>query len=136
MKFAYSQLPTITSLPALAPLVPVTFIYKNIEFPTFALVDSGAAGAVISTVIADGLGIEWDKIPRSVGFTLSGQFISHFVSNVEATIDDFSFSLGVSIVEGASPYHCILGQKDLFQNAKITFAGYKKEFEVLFRENN
>ncbi len=136
MKFAYSPLPSITSKSVFAPIVPVTFNYKEIEFPTFALVDSGAAGAVISTVIAESLGIEWDSIPTTIGFTLSGQFRSHTVDQIEAHIQNQSFSLSASVVEGISPHYCILGQRDLFQKAKISFEAYKKEFEIVFRQFN
>ena len=140
MKFAFSPLPTITSRKVLAPIVPVTFSYKKREFSTFALVDSGAAGAIISTVIAEDLGINWSDLPLSSGVTVSGTFRSHLVKNVEATIENSnektSFALDLSIVEGISPYHCILGQKDLFQKAKIVFESYNKHFEIVFRELN
>ena len=121
-------------------MVPITFSYKKKQFSTFALVDSGAAGAVISTTIAEALEIDWEKIPVSVGFTLSGQFRSHPLEKLEATIenerDSESFSLDVNIVEGISPFHCILGRKDIFQKAKIVFEGYNKQFEIIFRKYN
>lgn len=87
MRYPYSQLPSITSREVLALMVPVTFSYSGNEFPTFALVDSGAAGAIISTVIAEALGIGWQHIPTSIGFTLSGQFRSHKIEHVKAEID-------------------------------------------------
>ena len=136
MKFDYSPLPSVKSKIVLAPIVPITFTHKKFEFSTFALVDSGAAGAVISTVIADALNIKWDKIPVSIGYTLSGQFRSHLLENIEATIKNQSFALEINIVEAISPYHCILGRKDLFQKAKIVFEGYDKRFEIIFRQYN
>jgi len=120
----------------LAPIVPVTFRHQQTEFPTFALVDSGAAGAVISTTIAESLSIPWESIPASIGFTLSGQFRSHRFDRAEAEINGSTFSLALNIVEGISPYHCILGQADLFQKATITFEGFRKEFEIVFRRMN
>ena len=140
MKFSFSPLPSVTSKKVLAPIVPVTLRYKSKEFSTFALVDSGAAGAVISTVIAEDLGIEWNKLPLTQGFTASGTFRSHLVQNVEATVEGgkekTSFLLNMSIIEGVSPYQCILGQRDLFQKAKIIFESYNKQFEIIFREFN
>jgi len=136
MKFAYSPLPGSKSKVVLAPLVPVTFRYKRFAFPTFALVDSGATGAIISTVIADALHIDWDTIPPEGGVTISGQFRFHRIKNIEAQIEDERFSLSLSVVEGISPYHCILGQNDLFKKSKIIFEGYKKQFEIIFREYN
>lgn len=136
MKFNYSPLPSITKRVVLAPMVPVTFVYKKSEFPTFALVDSGAEEAVISTEIADALSIAWNKLPAAVGFTLSGQFRYHRLENIEARIDSHSFSLNIDVVEGISPSRCILGRTDLFQKAKIIFEGYNKQFEILFRQYN
>ncbi len=136
MKFKYSQLPTVKSKVVLAPIVPVTFKYQDKEFSTFALVDSGASGAMISTVIADALGIQWHKIPTEVGFTPSGQFRFHTVKNIVAEINGNTFSINLSIAEGISPYQCILGQKDLFQKAKIIFEAYNQEFEIIFRNYN
>lgn len=136
MRYRYSQLPSITSRVVLAPMVPVTFVYEGNEFPTFALVDSGAAGAVISTTIAEALGIDWMRVPTVVGFTLSGQFRSHKIENMKADIDGNAFSLTVSVVEGISPYHCILGQADLFQKATIMFEGFLNEFDITFRRMN
>lgn len=136
MRYPYSQLPSITSREVLAPMVPVTFSYSGNEFATFALIDSGAAGAIISTVIAEALGIDWEQTPVSVGFTLSGQFRSHKIEHVKAEIDGSVFLLAIHVVEGISPYHCILGQADLFQKATITFEGFRKEFDITFRRMN
>lgn len=136
MRFDYSPLPGLKNKIVLAPIVPITFINKKYEFSTFALVDSGAAGAIISTVIADGLQIAWDEISTEVGFTVGGQFRFHRIKDIEASIGDDSFSLSLSIVEGISPYHCILGQNDLFKKAKITFEGYNKRFDIQFRKYN
>lgn len=72
MTIPYTQLPDIISKVVLAPLLPVTFTYKDRSFPTFALVDSGASSAVISTVIAEELGIAWDKLPMTGGFSVGG----------------------------------------------------------------
>lgn len=136
MRYRYSQLPSITSRVVLAPMVPVTFLYGGNEFATFALVDSGAAGAVISTPIAEALGVDWMRVPITVGFTLSGRFRSHKIEHVNAEIDGNVFSIAVSVVEGISPYHCILGQDDLFKKASITFEGFRNEFDITFRRMN
>lgn len=136
MKFNYSPLPGMKTKVVLAPLVPITFLYKNAEFSTFALVDSGAAGAIISTVIAESLNIKWNKIPVNFGFSVSGQFRTHRIDNIEANIGEEKFLMSLGIVEGISPYHCILGQHDLFKKAKITFEGYKNQFEIVFRQYN
>lgn len=136
MIIKYSQLPDVKTKSVLAPLIPVTFYNSNYEFSTFALVDSGATGGVISTVIADALNIKWDKIPVMQGFTVGGTVRSHRFNNLKANIYDNEFSLSIGIVEGTSPYKCILGQRDLFQRAKIVFEGYKNQFEIIFREYN
>jgi len=135
MKFSYSQLPGITSKVVLVPLVPLTFRYKNHDFATFALVDSGAVGAVISTVIADELGIKWREVPAMIGYTLSGEFRAHLVENIRVEIGDAEFLLSLNIVEGISPFRCVLGQRDLFKKAKVIFEGYKNQFEIIFKHN-
>lgn len=136
LKFQYSLLPGLEKTGVLAPIVPVTFVNKNMEFPTFALVDSGAEQGLISTVIADALGINWRKIPKQVGLTTSGQFIFHHVPSIDIKIEDYDCRIGINIVEGISPFKCILGRRDLFQKAKITFEGYKREFQIEFRSLN
>lgn len=136
MIIKYSQLPDFKSKIVLAPIIPVTFIHGNYEFSTFALVDSGATGGVISTVIADALNIKWDKIPVMHGFTVGGTLRSHRFNGLKTNVYDHEFSLSIGIVEGTSPYKCILGQRDLFQRAKITFEAYKNQFELIFREYN
>ena len=93
MKFDYSELPGVKNRSVLAPVVPVTFTYGSQEFATFALVDSGAIGAVMSTVITDELKINWSKIPASIGFTMSGEFRYHKVENIRAEIADATFIL-------------------------------------------
>ena len=77
MIFPCSPLPDFKDKIILAPLIPVTFRNKNFEFSTFALVDSGASGAVISTVIAEALNIKWEKIPVTQGFSVGGSFRFH-----------------------------------------------------------
>ncbi len=132
----YSQLPGITSKIALAPLAPVTLFHDIYEFSGFALVDSGSSGAVISTIIAERLGIPWKKIPILEGYSVGGTFRSHRVENLKVEIFGHSFQLSVSVVEVLSPYRFILGQADLFHQAKITFEEYKKQFTLEFRKFN
>ncbi|MBI2616518.1 hypothetical protein HYW55_00085 [Candidatus Gottesmanbacteria bacterium] len=132
----YSLLPGLERTGVLAPVVPVTFIHGNFEFPTFALVDSGGEQGLISTVIADALNINWQKLPRHVGLTTSGNFVYHTFPNLVAKIDDYEFRLSINIAEGVNAFKCILGRKDIFQQAKITFEGYKKEFRIDFRNLN
>lgn len=133
---SYSQLPGITSKVVLAPLIPATLSYNGNDFSGFALVDSGASGGVISTVIAEELGIKWRNIPVSQGFSVGGIFRSHKAEKIKAEIFDYVFQLSVSIVEGISPYRFILGQADLFHQAKISFEEYNKQFTLEFRKLN
>ena len=136
MVIPFSPLPDIKNKVILAPMVPVSFMYKSQSFSTFALVDSGASGAVISTVIADELGIVWEELPVSGGFSVGGTFRSRVFDLLTAEIFDHTFSLKVNIIEGIAPYKCILGQADLFQRAKITFESYRKQLCIEFRKYN
>lgn len=130
----YSSLPGLKNS-ILQPIVPVKFINKTRETLTFALVDSGAAGAVISTVIAEDLGINWNKIPATAGFSVGGNFRSHS-AKVKIELFGEEFSIYVNIIEGIAPYKAILGQRDIFQRAKIIFEAYKKQFQIEFRNFN
>lgn len=136
MKIKYSQLPGITSKIVLAPIVPVTLQFGSLDLSSFALVDSGAGGGVISTAIAEELAIKWRTIPSVLGFSVGGTFRSHHLSGFIAEVYNYKFELSLSIVEGISPYRFILGQADLFHQAKITFEEYKKQFEIDFRRLN
>ena len=131
----YSPLPGLEKTGVLAPMIPVTFRNGKHEFSTIALVDSGAEAGIISTVIADNLGIKWRKIPAKTGFSVGSSFLFHPV-NIVASIFDHNFSLGLNVVEGVFAFKCILGRKDLFKCAKICFEGYKNQFEIVFREFN
>jgi predicted aspartyl protease len=116
-------------------MIPVTFSSKNLEFSTFALVDSGASMSVISTVIAEELGIDWINVPVKTGLAVASTVRYHTVG-ITAEIFGHTFDLAVNVAEGLAPYHCILGQADLFQRAKIIFEAYKKEFSIDFRKFN
>jgi hypothetical protein len=132
----FSPLPDITSKVVLAPLIPVTFHYEHEELSTLALVDSGAAGAVISTVIAEELGIDWQKVKMNAGFSVGGAFRSHIIEDVGIEVFDHQLLSKVSVIEGIGPYKCILGQADIFQRAKICFESYNNRFSVEFRKYN
>lgn len=135
-RYNYSLLPGLEQTGVLVPIIPVTFIHTNREISTFALVDSGAEQAVISTVIAQELEIDWRSYPKKIGFATSGQFIFHTIPKVIASIEEYEFQITINVVEGINAFKCILGRKDIFQRAKITFEGYKKQFSVEFREQN
>lgn len=135
-RYSFSLMPGFEKTGVLAPIVPITLINQNIEFPTFALVDSGAEQCVVSTVIADALNIKWRNIPRKVGFATAGQFGFHTFPNIIAKIEDYTFRLHINVVEGINAFKCILGRKDIFAQAKITFEGYRKEFTLEFRNLN
>jgi len=130
----YSPLPDLKGS-TLMPMVPVTFSNKDMEFPTFALVDSGASMSVISTVIADELGIDWIHVPVKTGLAVASTVRYHAVK-ITAEIFGHTFDLSANVAEGLAPYHCILGEADLFQRAKITFEAYKRQFSIDFREFN
>lgn len=136
IRLRYSQLPGITSKVVFAPVIPATLTYETQQFPSFALVDSGAMSGVISTVIADELGISWRKMTAIQGYSVGGVFISHRVENLRISIFDYSFSATLSVVEGIAPYRFILGQSDIFHHAKITFEEYKNQFAIEFRHFN
>lgn len=136
MIIKYTPLPNIKSKVVLVPLVPITLIYGKYEISQLALVDSGASGAVISTTIAEDMHINWRKLPVSLGFSVGSSFRSHRFNKLQIEIANHNFQLSVSIVEGIAPHRCILGQADIFQRAKITFEGYKKQFEIIFIDYN
>ena len=132
----YSLLPGLEKTGVLAPMLPITFIHKGNVFSTVGLVDSGAYGALISTVIAEELGIEWEKLPKFTGYTTSGNFTYRALEDLEVETFDTKFNIDISIAEGISAFKCVLGRKDVFKKAKITFEGYKNQFEITFREYN
>lgn len=117
------------------PMVPVTLISDSYEVPTFGLVDSGADGATISTVLAESLGIDWTSIPSASGTTMSGSFIYHR-TNIDIDIYGEKFEISVCIAEAVAPFKCILGEADLFQRARISFEREKGQFSIELRELN
>lgn len=131
----YSPLPGLEETGVLVPMIPVVFRNGKYEFPTVALVDSGAEAGIISTVIADKLNIKWRKVPPKNGFSVGSSFLFHPV-DVHAIIYDHSFHLKINVVEGIFAFKCILGRKDLFKRAKICFEGYKNQFGITFRKFN
>lgn len=135
MKINYSPLPGVESTQVLMPIIPVILRNGRHEVALYALVDSGAVGGAISTVIADALHINWEKVSSRVGFSVAGNFRFHSVK-LEAEIFDHKFPLKMNVIEGISALKCILGQADIFQRAKVTFEGYRNQFEVTFREYN
>lgn len=132
----YSLLPGLERTGVLAPMIPVTFINGVYEFSTVALVDSGAEKALISTVVADALNIDWAHLPRHSGLTTSGSFFYHTYENLTIKSYDNEFITNINIAEGINAFKCVLGRQDLFRNAKITFEGYKKQFHIEFRQLN
>ncbi len=132
----YSLLPGLEKTGILAPMLPITFIHKGNTLPTVGLVDSGAQGALISTVIAEELGIKWEKLPKFVGFTTSGSFTFRVFKDLEVEVFDTKFTIDISIAEGINAFKCVLGRKDIFKKTKITFEGYNNIFYIEFRPMN
>ncbi|MBU1327517.1 retropepsin-like domain-containing protein [Patescibacteria group bacterium] len=132
----FSHLPGLERTGVLAPMVPVTFINDSNECPTFALVDSGAERGLISTVIANSLGIEWNKLPKKTGFTTASTFTFRIFRDLKVNVHGHEFIMDMNIVDGISAFKCILGRKDLLRRAKITFECYKNQFQIDFRKYN
>ncbi len=130
----FSPLPGLEKTGVLAPMVPVTFSNGTNDFPTFALVDSGAERGLISTVIAESLGIAWEKLSANTGLTTAGSFTFRVFRDLQVDVFGHSFIMDMNIVDGISAFKCILGRKDLFRRAKITFECYKNEFQIDFRK--
>lgn len=132
----YSLLPGLEKTGVLAPMLPITFIHKGNLLPTVGLIDSGAQGALISTVIAEELGIVWEKLPKFIGYTTSGNFTFRVLKDMEIEVFDTKFNIDISIAEGINAFKCVLGRKDIFKKAKITFEGYNDLFYIEFRPMN
>jgi hypothetical protein len=132
----FSPLPGFEKTGVLVPVVPVTFSNALNYFPTFALVDSGAERGLISTIIADSLGIPWEKLPKSTGFTTAGSFTYRVFKDLRVNVLGHEFIMDMNIVDGINAFKCILGRKDLFRRAKITFECYKNQFQIEFRKFN
>lgn len=132
----FSPLPGLERTGVLAPMVPVTFSNGIHEFATFALADTGAERGLISTVIADSLGIFWHKLPKNTGLTTAGSFTFRIFRDLHVNIYGHEFVMDMNIVDGISAFRCILGRKDLFRRAKITFECYKNQLQIDFRKYN
>ena len=132
----YSLLPGFERTGVLAPILPITFMHGKYEVPSFALVDSGAEYGLVSTVIAEALNINWVKLLQKQGFTSSGSFLYRTARNIQAEVYNHPFRLSINIAEGVNAFKCILGRNDIFKQAKITFEGYKNQFQIEFRNLN
>ena len=132
----FSPLPGFERSGVLAPMTPVTFSNGANDFATFALVDSGAERGLISTIIAESLGIAWDKLPKNTGFTTAGMFTFRVFKDLRVDIFGHEFIMDMNVVDGISAFRCILGRKDLFRRAKVTFECYKNQFQIDFRKFN
>ncbi len=134
--FKYSPLPGLERTGVLAPIVPITFTNGVYEFSTYALIDSGAENAVISTVIADALHIDWSNIKQEKGFGMGSQFLFHRFNDLKANVENNEFVIDICVVEGIYVFKCILGKNDIFKKAEIKFKGYENKFELVFRKMN
>ena len=134
--FKYSPLPGLERTGVLAPIVPITFTNGVYEFSTYALIDSGAENAVISTVIADALHIDWSNIKQEKGFGMGSQFLFHRFNDLKANVENNEFVIDICVVEGIYVFKCILGRNDIFKKAEIKFKGYENKFELVFRKMN
>jgi hypothetical protein len=135
--FNYSPLPGLEKTGVLAPIVPITFINAGHSFSTFALVDSGAENAVISTVVADALSINWRNIKKEMGFGMGGKnFVFHRFKDLEAEIEYNNFVMDICVIEGIYAFKCVLGRNDIFKKAEIRFKGFENKFELIFRNTN
>jgi len=132
----FSPLPGLEKSGILVPMIPVTFSNGIKDFNTFALVDSGAERGLISTVIADSLGIIWEKLPKQTGFTAAGQFTFRIFKDLHISVYNHEFLMDMNIVDGINAFRCILGRKDLFRREKISFECYKNQFQIEFRKYN
>ena len=132
----FSPLPGFERTGVLAPMIPVTFMNGENDFSTVALVDSGAERGLISTVIAEALGIRWEKLSKRTGYAAAGTFTFRVFEGLKVNIYGHEFTMDMNIVDGVNAFKCILGRKDLFRRAKITFECYKNLFQVDFRKYN
>lgn len=132
----FSAMPGFERSGIVAPMVPVTFTNEGNDFPTFALVDSGAERGLISTVIAESLGIAWEKLTVNTGFATASTFTFRIFKDLHVDVLGHEFVMDMNIVDGISAFRCILGRKDLFRRAKIGFECYKNQFQLDFRKFN
>lgn len=91
---------------------------------------------MVSTVIAEALNIDLVNLPQKRGFTASGSFAYRTAKNMEAEVFGHNFNLNLNIAEGINAFKCILGRNDIFKQAKITFEGFKNQFNIEFRNLN
>ena len=134
--FDYNLLPGLERTGVLAPMIPITLSNGTKSFSTYALIDSGAENAVISTVIAEALNIDWRNIKQEKGFGMGSGFLFHRFKDLEADIESNEFFLDVCVIEGIYAFKCVLGRNDIFKKAEIKFRGFENKFEINFRNMN
>lgn len=127
----YSRLPGFPKSP-LMPTIEVNLISGKSQFPTRALVDSGASQSAITTEVAEFLGIDWNSLPSFTGFSIQGAYGCHpYPLKIEILGQNFTFTF--NIIEGRSIFSCVLGQEDFFKMARVVFERYREVFEISFK---
>jgi len=115
------------------PTVEVNLIHEGNQFPTRALIDSGASQSAITTEVAEFLGIDWNSVRSFTGFSIQGAYACHpYPLKIEILGQTLTFTF--NIIEGRSIFSCILGQEDFFKVARVVFERYREVFEITFKE--
>jgi hypothetical protein len=140
MKFEYRKEPTFwdTSTPwILRPIIDVQLSYQKENLQVGAIIDSGADCSVFSAVAARALGIDLQQGEHRQFFGVSEVPIDVYFHPIQFSIAGHKKAVEMEVgFTESSRVVGILGQRDFFEQYKVTFERYRECIEITPAKRN
>lgn len=112
------------------PHLPVVVHGPGGYVPLSGLVDSGAEDCMISSELAEPLGVNLRKAIRTQVSGVGGEGREGRITKVEIEVPDFQFRFEAPIIFSDIPFPLILGQNNFFLHFRVLFERDQAVFKL------
>ena len=113
------------------PMVEIVATANGKSREYVALIDSGADVTMMSTEIADALGVDWKSGRKSSAMGISGGLQTSYLGSIDVAVKRIGETITLPVLFTEANIPILLGQEEFFDYYRIRFEKDHDMFEIV-----
>ena len=113
------------------PMIEIFLSTRDKTREYLALIDSGADVSMMSTEIADTLGVDWKSCKRSTTMGISGRSQTSYLGSLDVAVKSFGEAITLPVLFTEADIPILLGQEGFFDQYRIRFEKDHDVYEIV-----
>ena len=112
------------------PMIEIFLSTRDKTREYLALIDSGADVTMLSTEIADTIGVDWKNCKRSNTMGISGGSQTSYLGSMDVAVKGIGETITIPVLFTEAEIPILLGQEGFFDHYRIRFEKDHDVFEI------